>query len=430
MAGTALSGLGATVNGLNSLYALSSQVPSLQLESAWPALAGGVASGAAALTGGCLAIAKIGVAGSGLSLSALGLGAGCVYASVGFLYFLHAVARLSTEMPPKHAPRAGTAEAAEFPSPDWLSTRVLNWGVTGRVGAGKSTLINALRNLGPRDAEAAPVGVGHTTRRPKPYNFTGEFAVLTRNMARLWDLPGAGTREWPSANYVRDAGLRHFDGVLFVTSGAFSEAEMELISQLLTFEVPYYVVRNKVDQDAFNNAQDNNTSVHDTVAEIRAELVEYGCDPARTFLISAKDPACPDFDFGALLRAMAQDVVALRGELPEFRLEACAEPAAAAPGAAAPGAAAPVLGARPRGGPAQGSLLCCAAPGAVVPTTSHSACASLAQPAQKGPAVTKALQAPVTGGAGCLELAGMAERPADSAPVFLGLLKSCSVGQD
>ena len=42
-------------------------------------------------------------------------------------------------------------------------------------------------------------------------------------MARLWDLPGAGGREWPLEDYVRLAGLRHFDGVLLVTSGAFTE---------------------------------------------------------------------------------------------------------------------------------------------------------------------------------------------------------------
>jgi hypothetical protein len=44
-------------------------------------------------------------------------------------------------------------------------------------------------------------------------------------MARLWDLPGAGTKDWPSESYVRDAGLRHFDGVLLVVAGAFSDAE-------------------------------------------------------------------------------------------------------------------------------------------------------------------------------------------------------------
>lgn len=44
-------------------------------------------------------------------------------------------------------------------------------------------------------------------------------------MARLWDLPGAGTKDWPTETYICDAGLRHFDGVLLVVAGAFSDAE-------------------------------------------------------------------------------------------------------------------------------------------------------------------------------------------------------------
>jgi len=186
------------------------------------------------------------------------------------------------------------------------------------VGVGKSTLINALRGLHARNADAAPVGIGHTTRRPKPYNFVGDVALLTRNMARLWDLPGAGTKDWPCASYVRDAGLRHFDGVIFVTSDAFSELEAALMRQLQEFQVPYYVVRNKVDQDVANNAEDNNRNLEESLAEIRHELFDRGCDPARTFLISAKNPQCADFEFGMLLKTMANDVVTQRGELPEF----------------------------------------------------------------------------------------------------------------
>lgn len=188
MAGTALSGLGATLNGINSLYGLAAIHSPTATECA-PAITGSVASGAVALFGGWMAASKLSaVSSAGLSLTTVGLGAGVAYASVGFLYFMYSVARLSTRNPPRHSPAKGSGEAKLFPSPDWLSTRVLNWGVMGRVGVGKSTLINALRGLHPRNAEAAPVGIGHTTRKPKPYNFVGDVAVLTRNMARLLGL--------------------------------------------------------------------------------------------------------------------------------------------------------------------------------------------------------------------------------------------------
>jgi len=50
------------------------------------------------------------------------------------------------------------------------------------VGAGKSSLINALRGLSAQDSEAAAVGVGHTTKRPKPYSFTGDLASLAKKL--------------------------------------------------------------------------------------------------------------------------------------------------------------------------------------------------------------------------------------------------------
>jgi len=318
MAGTALSGLGATLNGNNSLNGLAAATSHATSAGGAPEMAGSVASGAVALFGGWMAASKLSAIGSGMSLSTVGLGAGVAYASIGLLYFMYNVTRLSTRAPPRHSPVQGSSEAKLFPSPDWLSTRVLNWGVVGRVGVGKSTLINALRGLHPRNAEAAPVGIGHTTKRPKPYNFVGDVAVLTRNMARLWDLPGAGTKEWPVASYVRDAGLRHFDGVIFVTADAFSELEAALMRQLQEFQVPYYIVRNKVDQDVVNNADDHNRGVEETLAEIRYELVDRGCELSRTFLISAKNPKCQDYEFGMLLQMMANDVVSQRGELPEF----------------------------------------------------------------------------------------------------------------
>merc|ERR1712032_1476145 len=74
-------------------------------------------------------------------------------------------------------------------------------------------------------------------------------------------------------------------------------------------------------QDVINNIEDNGVSVEATVSGIRRELLDNACDPARTFLISAKHPECAYLDFGLLLRAMALDVSRIRGALPEFQKE-------------------------------------------------------------------------------------------------------------
>ena len=101
--------------------------------------------------------------------------------SFGLFHFLKCLAKLDGDKPPLHAPDLeGPEEAQRFPTPEWLNRWVLNWAVVGRVGAGKSSLINALRGLTPGCKEAAPVGVGHTTKRPKPYSFTGDLAHLAR----------------------------------------------------------------------------------------------------------------------------------------------------------------------------------------------------------------------------------------------------------
>lgn len=312
LTGTVLSGLGTTLNGISTLYTLSSHFHAHSADA--------LAVVSSSLHGALWAAkATLGVFLDN-SMGAVSLGGGCISVSIGLLHFLRSVAKLNVERPPLHAPdqAADPEEARRYPTPEWLEPRrVLNWAVVGRVGAGKSSLINALRGLQPHDTGAAPVGVGHTTKRPKPYSFTGELASMSLNMARLWDLPGAGTRDWPSATYVRNAGLRHFDGVLLVTAGAFSDAEEDLLKQLVDFQVPCYVIRNKVDQDTENNKQDNGLTAEETLAEIRLELLSYGCQPTRIFLVSSKRPDSTDFDFQVLLHSMAEDVSRQRSDWEE-----------------------------------------------------------------------------------------------------------------
>lgn len=325
IAGTALSGLGATVNGLSSLYGVAGGA-GLSSAASGGASGAGIAGGAMALLTGWLGGLKLaslsgsaGTAGAAAGISAIGMGASCAYASIAFLYFMHTVQGMTAPRPPKHAPPDKTPEALLYPIPSWMTSRVLNWAVIGRVGVGKSSLINAIRGLGPRESGAAEVGVVHTTRVPRPYNFVGDVAALTKNMARLWDLPGAGTTDWPYGSYVKDCGLRHFDGVLFVTADSFTEPELEIMCQLVRFRVPYYMVRNKVDQDVKNNYEDHGASAADTLHEIREEMTSMGCDASRTHLLSAKSPESSDYEFAKLLKSMADDVQSQRAALPEFQ---------------------------------------------------------------------------------------------------------------
>eukprot|EP00438_Fugacium_kawagutii_P017715 Skav233536 [mRNA] locus=scaffold5919:36517:47174:+ [translate_table: standard] len=171
--GTVLSGLGTTLNGISTLYTLShahlsADVASLLSSTATSAWLAAKASVAILIDHGA---------------AAMGLGGGCISISLGLLHFLRSLAKIDGSTPPRHAPDMleDPEEVRQFPTPQWLNRRVLNWAVVGRrVGAGKSSLINALRKVHPRDADAAGVGVGHTTKRPKPYSFTGDLASLAR----------------------------------------------------------------------------------------------------------------------------------------------------------------------------------------------------------------------------------------------------------
>mmetsp|Transcript_55571 Transcript_55571/g.121723 ORF Transcript_55571/g.121723 Transcript_55571/m.121723 type:complete len:410 (+) Transcript_55571:340-1569(+) len=267
------------------------------------------------MVGGAMSILTAGLAGCKvtavvLPVSVLTVANGAVwaYSSIGFLWFLSKVLTQSVQKPPIHAPVAGSKTTEDFPCPEHLNLKVLNWAVVGRVGVGKSTFINTLRGIGPTDEHSAPVGVIQTTMRPTPYSFVGSVKSLTTDMVRIWDLPGAGTVEWPFETYVRDMGLRYFDGVVLMTSDAWTEHDLELVLMLQKFQVPFYMVRNKVDQDIRNNEEDFGMPATSTVSQIREDLKRCGVAPSRIFLICAKKPATTDLEFGQLVKALGDDL--------------------------------------------------------------------------------------------------------------------------
>lgn len=65
----------------------------------------------------------------------------------------------------------------------------------------------------------------------------------------LWDLPGVGAPNFPEATYLRQMGIRHFDMVILMTASRFTEAELMLVEELKAWDVPFFLVRSKIDSD-------------------------------------------------------------------------------------------------------------------------------------------------------------------------------------
>eukprot|EP00930_Biecheleria_cincta_P028216 TRINITY_DN19686_c0_g1_i1.p1 TRINITY_DN19686_c0_g1~~TRINITY_DN19686_c0_g1_i1.p1 ORF type:complete len:463 (+),score=86.36 TRINITY_DN19686_c0_g1_i1:1-1389(+) len=186
----------------------------------------------------------------------------------------------------EHERRRNLEESMKnYPVPVWLGDHqdgVMNVAVVGNSGVGKSLLINKLRRLKPGASKWAPTGVKETTMSPTMYTFPGIQRV------RLWDLPGAGTVEFPHESYIRDMGLRHFDSVLIVTAGRFTSIEVMLREELQKHGVPFFMVRTKIDLDIWNNKLDNELEENVTLENIRAEQRSHGID--RLYLVSSREP--------------------------------------------------------------------------------------------------------------------------------------------
>lgn len=177
----------------------------------------------------------------------------------------------------------------DYPQPSWLENvnGALNIGITGNAGVGKSLLINKIRRVRPGSEAWAPVGVNETTMRPTMYKFPSEPRV------RLWDLPGAGTANFPSDTYIQDMGLRYFDTIIIVTAGRYTSTEIRLKEELQKHKVTFFMIRTKVDIDSWNNKLDNNLESEETIEQIREDLrSSHGIN--HCYLVSSRDPEAYD----------------------------------------------------------------------------------------------------------------------------------------
>ena len=162
----------------------------------------------------------------------------------------------------KHGTRAGNIDGAIH---DYMKSEV-NIAITGSSGAGKSSLINSLRSLRPKDEGAAAVGVNETTMEPHPYPYAQNKNIV------IWDLPGVGTPKFKRENYVDEVGLSDFEALILCTCTRFTEDDNWLVSKAKENDVRCYIVRTKIDIDVQNTLEAED--IDDDDADAKQQLEE------------------------------------------------------------------------------------------------------------------------------------------------------------
>merc|ERR1719161_968778 len=119
-------------------------------------------------------------------------------------------------------------------------------------------------------------------------------------------------------------GLRYFDVVVLVTAGRFTEAEALLVRELARLDVPYFAVRNKIDdvvqcaideEDDPEMCESRKEEIKCTeFAKVRRDLMER-CDLEHVYLISTKAALRKEYDFTALCQDLVASVRARRADV-------------------------------------------------------------------------------------------------------------------
>ncbi|XP_050786299.1 interferon-inducible GTPase 5-like isoform X1 [Gopherus flavomarginatus] len=124
-----------------------------------------------------------------------------------------------------------------------LKNTKLDVAITGEQGSGKSSFINAIRNLADDDEGAAETEVIESVKEPTPYPHPKHPNVT------MWDLPGIGTPNYPTNTYVEKVDFAHYDFFIIITAGRFRESDASLAQEIQRMGKKFYFVRSKVDMD-------------------------------------------------------------------------------------------------------------------------------------------------------------------------------------
>lgn len=115
--------------------------------------------------------------------------------------------------------------------------------IIGEAGSGKSSFINAVRNLTADDEGGAAVGCNEQTAELSPY------ADPTNDNLIYWDLPGVGTPRFPKSTYLERIRINDYDFFIIISCTRFTENDAWLTSEISKIGKNYFFVRTKIQHD-------------------------------------------------------------------------------------------------------------------------------------------------------------------------------------
>jgi len=179
------------------------------------------------------------------------------------------------------------------------SVNCFNFGFAGNRGTGKSSLINAIRNIDDSSPDSAQVDEVECTDTIKSYDFPDMRHIV------LWDIPGAGTVKHKASTYFEDKKLYAFDMILIIGASGFSESDIAIALAANRFNVPIVFVRSKSDNDIDSLARRVKKPKKDVKDEVKLKIISdirkqlpSEVQDREVFVVSSRviGPPEPDFD--------------------------------------------------------------------------------------------------------------------------------------
>ncbi|XP_015284792.1 PREDICTED: interferon-inducible GTPase 5-like [Gekko japonicus] len=182
----------------------------------------------------------------------------------------------------------------------------LDIAITGVSGAGKSSLINALRGLSDSDEGAAETGVTQTTMEPMGYPHSN-FPDVT-----IWDLPGIGTPDFTAEEYLERVNYSQYDFFIIVASNRFTVYDIQLSQAIQKMKKRFCYVWSKMDISIKNEKLRPGFNEEATLQKVRKycfdNLVEAGISSPQIFLVSSWYQK--KYDFPLLQRTLENEIKA------------------------------------------------------------------------------------------------------------------------